>query len=166
MFAVNRFLLAVAAAFGVALTLAIWRIDHVTTDRDKAQAAADQQQARADSLRNTLSLTRELANEQAQAAASYQTEVKNGRDEAERLRRCIADGTCGLRVSATCVRVDGADSAGSGADAGAPRLTASAEQDYSALYEGLGQQRAQIIGLQQQLRNLHGRCKIGGGAAK
>lgn len=166
MFAVNRVLLLAAGALGVALILALWRIDNVTTDRDIEAARAVQAEARADSLRNTLSLTRELANEQAQAAASYQTEVKNGRDEADRLRRCIADGTCGLRVSATCVRVDGTDGAGSGADAGAPRLTASAEQDYSALYEGLGQQRAQIIGLQQQLRNLHGRCKIGGGAAK
>lgn len=157
----NRLLLAVAAVLGVGLLLALWRIDHVTTDRDLAQAAADQQQARADSLRNTLNLTRELADEQSAIASNYQKELNDAKTERDGLLDCLARGTCGLRVNATCVRDGAAPAAGPSADAGTPRLTAPAERDYSALREGLRQQRAQITGLQQALVALHGKCRIG-----
>ena len=157
----NRLLLAAIAALGVGLLLALWRIDHVTTDRDTAQAAADLQTARADSLRNTMRLTNELANDQALIAANYQKELGNAKTERDGLLDCLARGTCGLRVNATCVRDGAAPTTGPGADAGTPRLTAPAERDYSALREGLTQQRAQIVGLQQALASLHNRCKIG-----
>lgn len=157
----SRVLLAAIAVLGVGLLLALWRIDHVATDRDLALAVADQQRARADSLRNTLNLTRELADEQSAIAGNYQRELRDAKDEADGLRDCLARGTCGLRVNATCVRDGVSAAAGSSADAGTPRLTATAERDYSALQEGLAQQRAQIIGLQQTLISLHGRCRIG-----
>ncbi|CAM4032581.1 lysis system i-spanin subunit Rz [Ectopseudomonas alcaliphila] len=157
----NRLLLAVVVVLGVGLLLALWRIDHVTTDRDLARATANQQQARADSLRNTLNLTRELADEQSAIAGNYQKELNNAKTERDGLLDCLARGTCGLRVNATCVRDGAAPAAGSGIDAGTPRLTAPAERDYSALQEGIAQQRAQIIGLQQTLVSLHSRCRIG-----
>ncbi|SDG85797.1 prophage endopeptidase [Pseudomonas flavescens] len=159
----NRVLLTAIAMLGVGLLLALWRIDHVTNDRDTAQKAADQQQARADSLRNTLNLTRELANDQAAVEATYIEEKQRAETDAENLRRCLADGTCGLRVAATCpvVRMDGARPAAGEPDAGAPELTAAARRAYPALVAGLKQQRAQIVGLQASLTNLHGKCKIG-----
>ncbi|MDH0704331.1 lysis protein [Pseudomonas toyotomiensis] len=157
----NRILLAAIAALGVGLLLALWRIDHVTSDRDTAQAAADQQQARADSLRNTMRLSNELANDQTLTAANYQKELRDAKTERDDLLDCIARGTCGLRVNATCVRDGAATAIGSSTDAGTPRLTAAAERDYSALREGLRQQRAQIIDLQQTLVSLHSRCRIG-----
>ncbi len=157
----NRLLVAAIAVLGVCLLLALWRIDHVTADRDTAQKAADQHQARADSLRNTLNLTRELADEQSAIAGNYQKELRDAKDQADGLRDCLARGTCGLRVNATCVRDGAAPASGPSIDAGTPRLTAPAERDYSALREGLAQQRAQITGLQQALVALHGKCRIG-----
>lgn len=158
----TRALLAAIAALGLLLILALWRVDHLGAELEQADKAVLQSEARVKSLRTTLALQRELAVDQAATETNYLTEVKDAQDEAERLRRCIADGTCGLRVAATCVRVDGAATAAGEPDAGTPRLTAAAERAYPALVEGLKRQRAQITGLQDQLRLLHGKCKIGG----
>ena len=157
----TRFLLITAAALGLLLAGAIWRLDAVTGQRDAAIQVADQASAAVASLRGTLALQRELAAEQAAIETTYLQEKQRAEDYAESLRRCLADGTCGLRVAATCVRVDGAGTAAGGPDAGAPRLTAAAERAYPALVAGLKRQRAQILGLQEQLITLHGKCKIG-----
>ena len=158
----TRALLAAMAGLGVLLILALWRADHLGAELDQADRAVVQSEARVKSLRATLSLQRELATDMAKTDTDYQTEVKDAQDEAERLRRCIADGTCGLRVAATCVRVDRPTATASEPDAGAPRLTAAAERAYPALVAGLKTQHAQITGLQKQLTTLHGKCKIGG----
>ena len=151
------------AALVLGLVLALWRIDHVTSDRDNAVTAAEQSDAKAASLRVTLRLQRELATDQASIESDFLKEKKRAEDEADRLRRCRADGSCWLRVAATCpsVRVDGAGATASELDAGGPRLTAAAERAYPALVAGLKTQRAQIIGLQAELVLLHSKCKIG-----
>lgn len=148
------------AALGLALILALWRIDNVTSSRDAARDAVTVSDAKVASLRVTLRLSRELMTEQAATETTYLEDVRNAEDEADRLRRCLADGTCGLRVNATCVRVDGARPAAGEPDAGTPRLTAAAERAYPALVAGLNTQRAQIIGLQAAITTLHRACKL------
>lgn len=156
------------AALVLGLVLALWRIDHVTSDRDNAVTAAEQSDAKAASLLVTLRLQRELATDQASIESDFLKEKQRAEDEADRLRRCLADGSCWLRVAATCpsVRVDGAGATASDLDAGGPRLTAAAERAYPALVAGLKTQRAQIIGLQAELVLLHSMCKIGAGHAQ
>lgn len=160
----TRIMLAAIVALGALLTLALWRADHLSAELEQADRAVVQSEARVKSLRTTLNLQRELAADQAVTETNYLTEVKDAQDEAERLRRCLADGSCGLRVNATCpsVRVDRAAAAAGEPDAGTPRLTAAAERAYPALVAGLKTQRAQIKGLQEQLITLHGKCRIGG----
>lgn len=160
----TRIMLATIAGLGVLLILALWRVESLGESLEQANKAVLQSGRRAESLRATLALQRELATDTAKIDTDYQAEVKDAQDEAERLRRCIADGTCGLRVNATCpsVRVDRSAAAAGEPDAGAPRLTAAAERAYPALVAGLKTQRAQITGLQKQLTTLHGKCKIGG----
>lgn len=158
----TRVLLAAIAALGVLLILALWRVDHLGADLQQADRAIAQSERRVDSLRTTLRLQRELASGMTKTDTEYQAEVKDAQDEADRLHRCIADGTCGLRVNATCVRVDRPAATANRPDAAAPRLTAAAERAYPALVAGLKEQRAQITGLQQQLITLHAKCKIGG----
>ncbi|MGY8832174.1 MAG: lysis system i-spanin subunit Rz [Pseudomonadales bacterium] len=158
----TRIMLAAIAGLGVLLILALWRVDSLGESLELANKAAAQSERRAESLRATLTLQRELATDTAKIDTDYQAEVKDAQDEAERLRRCIADGTCGLRVAATCVRVDRPTATASEPDAGTPRLTATAERAYPALVAGLKTQRAQITGLQKQLTTLHSKCKIGG----
>lgn len=160
----TRYLIYLIAGLGLALILAMWRIDHVTSHRDAAVTAVTVSEAKVASLRVTLRLQRELATDQAVIETDFLKEKQRAEDEADRLRRCRADGSCWLRVAATCpsVRVDGAGPAAGEPDAGAPRLTAAAERAYPALVEGLKTQRAQIAGLQAKLTLLHGKCKIGG----
>lgn len=158
----TRWLLAAMAGLGALLILALWRVDSLGESLELANKAAAQSERRAESLRATLTLQRELAADTAKIDTDYQAEVKDAQDEAERLRRCIADGTCGLRVAATCVRVDRPTATAGEPDAGTPRLTAAAERAYPALVAGLKTQRAQIAGLQEQLTTLHSKCKIGG----
>lgn len=157
----TRALLILITALGVLLLSALWRLDHVTTERDDAVRLSDAALKSVASLRVTLRLQRELADDQAAIETTYLQEKKRAEDYAESLRRCLADGTCGLRVAATCVRVDGAGSAAGQPDAGAPRLTAAAERAYPTLVAGLRAQRAQITGLQAELTTLHSKCKIG-----
>lgn len=150
------------AGLCLALILALWRIDNVTADRDAARDAVTESDAKAASLRVTMRLQRELVAEYQAAEVEYQKEKTDAEDERDRLRRCLADGTCGLRVNATCVRVDRSTAVAGESDAGTPELTAAAGWDYSALQQGLKEQRAQIKGLQSALISLHSKCKIGG----
>lgn len=150
-------------AIVVVLLLALWRLDHVTTERDEAVKAVTVSDAKAASLRVTMRISRELITEYQAAEAEYQKEKTDAQDEADRQRRCLADGTCGVRVNATCpsVRVGRSAAAATGSDAGAPELTAAAGWNFSALQQGLKEQRAQIKGLQGALISLHSKCKIG-----
>ena len=159
----TRFLLITVAALGLLFAAALWRLDHVTSERDTAIDLAKQGAAAVASLRGTIALQRDLASDQAAIETTYLEEKQRAEDYAESLRRCLADGTCGLRVAATCpgLPMGGAATAAGGSDAGAPRLTAAAERAYPALVAGLKRQRAQILGLQEQLITLHGKCKIG-----
>lgn len=146
---------------GLLLAGVIWRLDHVTGERDDAVTQRDAAKSSVASLRVTLRLQRELAQDQVAIENTYLQEKKRAEDYAESLRRCLADGTCWLRVAATCpVRVDGAGAVAGQPDAGGPELTAAARRAYPALVAGLRQQRAQITGLQDELTILHGKCKL------
>lgn len=158
----TRILLAACAALGLLLLAMLWRLDHVTAERDAAVTAKEGSDAAVASLRVTLRLQRELAADQAAAESTYLEEKQRAEDYAESLRRCLADGTCGLRVAATCPsgRVGQPGATASQPDAGAPELTAAARRAYPALVAGLRTQRAQIVGLQEALVSLHSRCKL------
>lgn len=157
-----KVLLAIGAGLAIALVMVLLRLDAVTLERDGAKTLAAQHAASVESLRNTVRLQRELANEQAAIEAAFLEEKQRAEDRAESLRRCLADGSCGLRVAATCpsVRVGGTATAGAELDAGTPELTAAARRAYPALVAGLEVQRDQILKLQEQLVSLHRQCKI------
>jgi|GEM_PF-2416092 len=158
----SRALLAACAGLAIALVIVWLRLDTVSLERDNATTLAGQHAAATESLRNTLRLQRVLADDLVANEATFLKEKQRVEDYAESLRRCLADGTCGLRVAATCpsVRVDGAGAAAGDADAGTPELTTSARRAYPALVAGLQQQRAQIVGLQEAITRLHSMCKI------
>jgi prophage endopeptidase len=157
----TRALLIILAAMGLLLGAVLWRLDHVTSERDDAVTLSDTALKSVASLRATMRLQRELAQDQAAIETTYLEEKQRAEDYAESLRRCLADGTCGLRVAATCMRVGAAGTAAGEPDAGAPELTAAARRAYPALVAGLRQQRTQIVGLQAELTSLHRVCNIG-----
>lgn len=157
-----RALVAACAGLAIALALLYLRLDTVVLERDNAVTLAKQSAAAIQSLRNTNRLQRQVATEQAAREDDFLKGKQRAEDYADSLHRCLADGTCWLRVAATCpaVRVDGATTAAGEPDAGAPELTAAARRAYPALYAGLEVQRDQILKLQEQLVSLHRQCKI------
>lgn len=157
-----KILLYVCAGLVIALVMVWLRLDTVALERDNAVTLAGQHAAAAESLRGTMRLQRELANDQAERESAFLKEKQRAEDYAESLHRCLADGTCGLRVAATCpaVRVGAAGAAAGEPDAGTPELTAAARRAYPALVAGLKVQRAQILSLQEELVHLHRVCKL------
>lgn len=157
-----RALVAACAGLAIALSLLWLRLDTVVLERDNAVTLAGQHAAAANSLRGTMRLQRELANDQAARESAFLKEKQRAEDYADSMYRCLADGTCGLRVAATCpaVRVGAAGAAAGEPDAGTPELTAAARRAYPALVAGLKVQRAQILSLQEELVSLHRACKL------
>lgn len=61
----TRVLLILVAALGLLLGAVLWRLDHVTSERDVAVDLVERGAAAVASLRGTLALQRDLANDQA-----------------------------------------------------------------------------------------------------
>ena len=154
---------ALLAAFGAGWTVNGWRVG-AKVDRIKAEQSA----AVATANRSALVLQQRLHAEQESKAAELaaidaagQTRLRSAQDENDRLQRCIAAGTCGLRVNvvrSACPAgsVPGA-AAASGVDFGAgTELASDARQDYFTLRNGLGRVHAKLDACQQALRKVTG----------
>ena len=85
-------------------------------------------------------------------------ELKNAKDENDRLRGDVADGRRRLQLKASCPAdsrgVPGATGAAGLADGAGPRLDAAAERDYWRLRDDITTARSQIAGLQQYIRTV------------
>lgn len=148
---------ALALAFGAGWAVNGWRVgaqvadlkaSHAEVVKTAAQAAAKQltdAHAQRDAKQD------ELNNIAAAGAAS----LKKANDETERLRRCTADGTCGLRIAATCpANTPGVPTAASGSGVGAGTgavLTAAAGQDYFALRANIARTEETLTTCQKAL---------------
>lgn len=78
--------------------------------------------------------------------------LKVAEDETNRLRDCIANGTCGLRINAKCptpaTDVPEAGAPGRMDHGTGPELTADARQNYFALRDGIAKVVAQLAACQ------------------
>ena len=86
-------------------------------------------------------------------------ELNHEKRKLETLQSDVRAGRVGLRVNATCTPAAGtgvsqAPGATSVVDAGAPRLTDSAQRDYFTLRAGIETSRKQIEGLQDYVRGV------------
>ena len=86
-------------------------------------------------------------------------ELNHEKRKLETLQSDVRAGRVGLRVNATCTPAAGtgvsqAPGATSVVDAGAPRLTDSAQRDYFTLRAGIETSRKQIGGLQDYVRDV------------
>lgn len=120
------------------------------------------QTARADSLNNTLRLSRELVADRDQVDAQYTKAITDAKTANDQLRADIAAGRKRVSVNATCVRDAGDTGTAGSIDAGTPRLTPDAEQARADLEYAVEQQRQQIVGLQDYIsRLIAGLNKVG-----
>lgn len=141
---------ALALAFGGGWWINGWRLGKAVADLKATHASTA-----ADSLREGLrEFTRVVGERDAAQAALTKIaadgleRIRKANNETERMRRCLADGSCGLRIAASCppAAPDVPPAAGGGVvdSAAGAVLTAAAGQDYLAL-------RANIIRTEETL---------------
>lgn len=118
-----------------------WRLDAKDSELSSVQRQYDAAKARAESLKATLKLQRQIDKDTAEA-------FTNARKANDVLRADLAAGRKRVSVNATCVRDTGASSP---ADAGTPRLTPDAEQARADLELANEQNMVQIRGLQRYI---------------
>lgn len=146
---------ALAVAFGAGWGANGWRkgaeIDRIHADHARSLAAANsaaltlQQRldAAADDKRAAL----------AQLDAEGSARLKDAKDENDRMQRCIADGTCGLRVrtvarSCPADPVPGVPDASGVGDGTGAELDPAARQDYFALREAMSRVHEKLAACQ------------------
>lgn len=143
--------LLVWAGVAIAIVLLLWRIDHLSNDRETLEQERNQLSARAASLQNTLRLQRELTSTAEALDRKRTEELTNANAELEELRRRVGTGSQRLLVKAVCpdTRVPATAGTASVDDAGTAELAASARQDYFALRGQLIRTEAALAGLQE-----------------
>lgn len=138
-----------AVAFGGGWSVNGWRLTSTYNAEAVARAVAYADQVAAltterDALAVKLS-TRDNAN---------LTNLRKAQNETNRMRDCVRDGTCGLRVAVACPDPTSPGTATNpGVDTGpSARLTGPAESAYFALRDGISIASAQLAACQDQLR--------------
>lgn len=156
-----------AVGIGVGWSLNGWRLSGKVADA-KTETANERTAHQAD-----LTAISNAANQQVRAALSKQQEaqqavadldrkhtedLKNAKDENDRLRRNVADGRRQLRLHASCPadsrNMPKAPGAAGLADGTSPRLDGAAERDYWRLRDGISTAQSQIVALQQYIREV------------
>lgn len=138
-----------ALSFGAGWKVCAWR--------QASQVADKQAQELSDAIRDRDAAIKERDAFAARVNASdskAQEGLKNAQAENDRLRDCLRNGSCWLRVAAKCPPVPASSPAASGpvVDHGtAPRLDSAVESAYFALRDGIEQQRRQLEACQARL---------------
>lgn len=132
-------------------------------ERDDYATQVATANARIESMLNTAKLQRELTTDANAAAQRFQEASQDADEQSRALSADLADKRKWLQVHGQCVSVAGKSGTDTGsADAATIRLDPAAERNYLSLASGIKQQYAQIIGLQERIKSLESKCKIGG----
>lgn len=142
-----RYLLAAA----VLCALLLWRIDHVTADRDGLQQDLSQAVTRTEELQSMLRTQRELNADLEELDRKHTEDLSHAQAENTQLAADVAAGKRRLRIQANCPGTGVPDPTGTaGVDDGeAAELTPAAQQDYFALRGQLTRTESALAGLQE-----------------
>src|SRR5690606_28633604 len=158
--AMTRFLLSVIAILTLIAALLWWQVDRQAATITTVSSQLNMATARADSLRNTLRLQRELAADAADLDQRHTQALSDARAATARLAAAVATGERRSRVPAHCpsAGVPGTASTAGMDDGEAAELTPAARQDYFALRGQVIRTEAALAGLQEYVSRvcLHG----------
>lgn len=132
----------IIAGLAMALTVALWRLDHVSTSLDSAKRLVRDLESQAQAYEQAITVRDSIDRQ-------YQEAIHNAEESKPQL---VADLNAGARVvyvRAACVPAD-PKSAGR-ADAATPQLAADARQDYADIVAANRKVTAQVLGLQQHI---------------
>lgn len=136
MSAVARYLV---AGLAMALVLALWRLDHISTSLDTATERVGVLERQAAAYEQALTVRDSIDTQ-------YQEAIRNAEQSKPQLVADLNAGAKRVYVRAACVPAN-PQPTGS-ADAATPELAADARQDYADLVAAHAQVTAQVIGLQ------------------
>ncbi|NWE46350.1 lysis system i-spanin subunit Rz [Pseudomonas gingeri] len=137
--AVARYLV---AGLAMALVLALWRLDHISTRLDTETKRADLLQEQAVAYDQALTVRDSID-------AQYQEAIRNAEQSKPQLVADLDAGVKRVYVRAACVPAN--PKPAGRADAAAPELAADARQDYADLVAAHRKVTAQIENLQQYI---------------
>jgi prophage endopeptidase len=149
---------ALAVAFGAGWAVNGWRVGTKVADLKASHAQAVETAATAAAAQLAAAYADRDAkqDELNRIAADGLANLKKANDETERLRRCVADGSCGLRIRATCpANPPGVPTAADGASVGAGTgavLDTAAGQDYFALRANIARTEETLTTCQKALQ--------------
>lgn len=142
--AVARYLV---AGLAMALVLALWRLDHISTSLDTATE-------RVGVLESQAAVYEQALNVRDSIDAQYQEAIRNAEQSKPQLVADLDTGVKRVYVRAACVPANPQPAGRT--DAAAPELAADARQDYADLVAAHAKVTAQVIGLQDFITNV---CK-------
>lgn len=156
----NRILLGLVAGLSLCVALLWWQLDRKAEALGRVSTELNTATARADSLRNTLRLQRELSADAAELDRKHTEGLTHANTELEELRGSVGDGSKRLLVNASCPAPGVSDTASAARvdDAATAELDPAARQDYFALRGQLIRTEAALAGLQEYVSEV---CRYG-----
>ncbi|SEB73011.1 prophage endopeptidase [Pseudomonas saponiphila] len=124
----------------VALILAFWRLDHISTSLDASSQRVRDLESQAEAHQQAITVRDSIDSQ-------FQEEIRNAEDSKPQLVADLNSGARVVYVRAACMPTN-PNPTGS-TDAAAPQLAADARQDYADLVAANRKVTAQVAGLQQ-----------------
>lgn len=146
----TRYALIAAIALVV---LGLWRIDHLTGDRDRLSDALDVSQRGVTKLQEAVRMTEQAIIDRDRLDESATKELKDARDENKRLAADVAAGSRRLHVSASCPAVP-ADPGSARVDDARAELNEDARRLYFNHREQVTLDENKLRGLQAYVRQV------------
>lgn len=146
----TRYALIAAIALVV---LGLWRIDHLTGDRDRLSDALDVSQQSVTKLQEAIRMTEQAMIERDRLDGLATKELKDARDENKRLAADVAAGSRRLHVSASCPAVP-ADPGSARVDDARAELNEDARRLYFNHREQVTLDENKLRGLQAYVRQV------------
>lgn len=146
-----------------------WVAHGIVSDREVSQLKLQQTTQDAADLAAALKTAKDLQDKGEalqdklnQQDAQYTKQLQDAKNATQTLRECITNGTCGLRVHATCkadplhtgAHVSHTATAAGLGNAAGPQLTGDAQQAYYSLRDGLATVTKQLAACQSYANSL------------
>lgn len=142
--------------------LVYWRYDYVISENKRLADALDAEQKAHNQTEDVLTKERQNAAEAALRAQKFYQDVEKDNAELEKLRACVANNTCGVRIAkGACPKLPGAGTNAGGAEAADAADRKQLEQDYFRLIESIKLTKSRYEWMQRELiaRSDPGYCK-------
>lgn len=132
--------------------LVYWRYDYVMSENKRlADALANEQLAHKQTVA-VLSKERQNAAEAALRAQQFYQDVEKDNVELEKLRACVANNTCGVRIAkGACPKLPSTGTNAGGAEAADAADRKQLEQDYFRLLESIKLTKSRYEWMQREL---------------